>query len=124
MRTHHLGIGSVAVVFALVACSSSSKPSGAVASGAPTGEALQIAIADEKFAPMDLSVPANQDVLIGIVNQDGESHDFAVRSQNLNTGTLARNAVATATVKVGTEPIDYVCTFHGDMKGRLVPRTG
>lgn len=43
-------------------------------------------------------------------------------SQNLNTGTLEPGEVATVTVVVGDQPIQYICTFHDGMKGTIVPR--
>ena len=119
----HVAMITFAVVAALAAaaCSGSSEPSGAVARGDATGAAVELAIDDNEFRPTRLEVPANKDAVIRMTNRDGTPHDFAVASQDLNTGVLKQGAVATATVRVGSDPITFVCTLHGGMKGTIVP---
>jgi plastocyanin len=112
---------ALAAALTVAACSGSSEPSGAVARGDTTGPAVELLIDDGEFRPTRLEVPANKDVVIRVTNKDGTPHDFAVASQDLNTGVLKQNAVATATVKVGTDPITFVCTLHSGMKGTIAP---
>ncbi len=111
------GVGLIAL---LAACNASD-PNGAVTPGTAPAGAVQISIDDDAFTPTDVEVPAGRPVTLEVTNRDGSAHDFAIRSQGLNTGTLEQGQTATALVEVGTAVIEFVCTFHDGMKGRLVP---
>jgi heme/copper-type cytochrome/quinol oxidase subunit 2 len=114
---------AVTVIAVATACAKTSVPTGYVAAGPATSDAVQITIEGGAFTTPSLDVPAGQEVIIQITDRDGKNHDFAVPSLNLNTGTLVPGAVATAKVRLGHEPLVYVCTFHADVVGKLVPST-
>lgn len=104
----------------LGACASSD-PSGAVADGPAAGEAVRIVMDDDRFLQPRIEVAQRGTVTFEITNSDGGSHDFAVHSQGLNTGTLGSGDVATAEIVVGDQPIPFECTFHDGMDGEIVP---
>lgn len=122
-KMYVLGV-SIAAVGLAAGCSDSSEPAGDVAEGAATGDAVELVIDDGDFQLEQIEVPSGQPVTVEVVNKDGDSHDFAVPSQDLNTGTLDTDEVATAVIDVASEPIEFVCTFHDDMRGTIVPVGG
>ena len=115
VRTARATIGGAGLVALLAACNASD-PSGAVTPGTAPDGAVRISIDDDAFTPTDVEVPAGRSVTLEVTNRDGSAHDFAIRSQALNTGTLEQGQTATALVQVGNEPIVFVCTFHDGMK--------
>jgi plastocyanin len=54
-----------------------------------------------------------------VTNDDSVAHDFAIESLDLNTGTVSGGEVANATFTVPDRGVEFVCTFHPDMTGRI-----
>jgi hypothetical protein len=116
-------VGAVTTSLLMAACSSTSAPSGPVSAGPASGDALELRIERGAFTASTLELPAGREIVIQVTNRDNKNHDFAVPSLNLNTGTLVPGGVATARVRTADQSLVFVCTFHGDMVGRLVPRS-
>lgn len=113
-----LAVAGVAVL-GLVACNSS-EPTGDVARGASSdGDAIQVAMDDGSFDPEILSLTAGDEVTVEVANDDSAAHDFAIESLDLNTGTVESGEVANATFTVPDEGVEFVCTFHPEMTGRI-----
>jgi plastocyanin len=112
-----LVVAGVALV-GLTACNSS-EPSGDVARGAAPADSIRIVAVDQSFAPGSLDLEAGVEVTVVVTNDDDMAHDFAIESLELNTGTIEAGEVANATFTVPDEGVEYVCTFHPDMTGRL-----
>jgi AraC-like DNA-binding protein/plastocyanin len=109
-----------ALAVALAACSNSSDPVGSVAAGPATGAAAKIQAVDgNRFTPKTLQLPADKQVTIQITNADNAAHVFAIEAADLNTGTIAAGAVATATFTVPEGTTEFVCTFHRGMTGTI-----
>jgi len=106
------------VAVGLAACSDS-EPAGDVAKGPASGEATSLTINGNKFEPSTLRVNADEEITIEVSNDDDTAHDFAVESLDLNTGTIEAGDVSTATLTVPEGGLEFVCTFHSDMKGRI-----
>lgn len=104
----------------LAACDSS-EPAGDVAEGPAGGEATPLTINDNKFEPSTLKVKSGEEIMVEVSNEDDIAHDFAIESLDLNTGTIEAGKVSTATLTVPKGGLEFVCTFHSDMKGRLEP---
>ncbi|MGH2775677.1 MAG: cupredoxin domain-containing protein [Actinomycetota bacterium] len=123
-RRTPLGVRWAAVtgvaLLGLAACSSS-EPAGDVTRGASSdGDAIQVAmVEDQAFDPGTLNLTAGEEVTVEVTNDDSTAHDFAIESLDLNTGTVEANEVATATFTVPDEGVEFVCTFHPDMTGRI-----
>ena len=113
-----LAVAGVALL-GLTACSSS-EPTGNVASGAAdTADSIKVVATDESFDPGTLNLEAGEEVIVEVTNDDDMAHDFAIESLELNTGTIEAGEVANATFTVPDGGVEYVCTFHPDMKGRI-----
>jgi plastocyanin len=113
-----LAIGGVALV-GLTACSSS-EPSGDVAKGAAAAaDSIKVVAAASSFDPETLNLEAGEKVTVEVTNDDDMAHDFAIESLELNTGTIEAGEVANATFTVPDKGIEFVCTFHPDMTGRI-----
>ncbi|MDQ4058042.1 MAG: cupredoxin domain-containing protein [Actinomycetota bacterium] len=110
-------VGSLAAA-GLAACSDS-EPAGDVAKGPASGRATSLTINGDKFEPSILRLDAGEEITIEVSNDDDTAHDFAVESLDLNTGTIEAGDVATATLTVPEEGLEFVCTFHSDMRGRI-----
>ena len=107
------------VVLALSACSSS-EPTGDVASGAAAdADSIKVVATDESFDPGTLNLETGEEVTVEVTNDDDMAHDFAIESLELNTGTIEGGEVANATFTVPDEGVEFVCTFHPDMTGRI-----
>jgi plastocyanin len=119
-----LGFGLSVCALALIsaACSSTSEPSGDVDRGAVSGDAMRIIAEDTDFRPAMLDAGPGSKVTVEIINKDDTSHDFAVESMGLNTGTIDANQIATATFKMPDNAVGFVCTYHDGMTGRIEPR--
>jgi plastocyanin len=102
----------------LAACSDS-EPAGDVAKGPASGEATRLTINGNKFEPSTLRVNAGEEITIEVSNDDDTAHDLAVESLDLNTGTIEAGEVSTATLTVPEDGLEFVCTFHSDMRGRI-----
>ena len=111
-------IGGVALL-GLTACSSS-EPAGDVAQGAAAAaDSIKVVAAASSFDPGTLNLEAGEEVTVEVTNDDDMAHDFAIESLELNTGTIEAGEVANATFMVPDEGIEFVCTFHPDMTGRI-----
>jgi plastocyanin len=108
--------------FLLAACEGSSDPKGNVSSGPADQNAVEIDIQDAQFSPSTLELPAGDTITVEVSNHDGTTHDFAIESMNLNTGTIESDGVATATFTVPDEPTEFVCTYHDGMAGTIEPQ--
>jgi nitrite reductase (NO-forming) len=115
-------VGAIMTLGLLAACSPSSEPTGNVASGAAPPGAVEVAAVDYSFNPDVLRVPAGKEVTIEITNEDDAAHDFAIDSLGLNTGTIEPGKSGSATFTVPAKTVEYVCSFHPGMEGRIEPQ--
>ena len=113
-----LAVGGIALL-GLTACNSS-EPAGDVAQGAAAAaDSIKVVAAASSFEPETLNLEAGEEVTVEVTNDDDMAHDFAIESLELNTGTIEAGDVANATFTVPDEGIEFVCTFHPDMTGRI-----
>jgi plastocyanin len=112
-----LAVAGIALL-GLSACNSS-EPTGNVAEGAAPADSIKIVMGDESFDPGTLNLQAGKEVTVEVTNDDDTPHDFAIESLELNTGTIEAGEVANATFTVPDEGLEFVCTFHPDMTGRI-----
>jgi plastocyanin len=120
--TRRAGIAVVGIALVAAACSGTSEPTGNVASGRAIGDAERIVAVDTAFKPAILEAEAGDEVTLEITNKEDISHDLAVESAGLNTGTIESGDTATATFTMPDSPVDFVCTYHDGMAGRIEPR--
>ena len=106
----------------LVACSPSSDAMGNVSEGKAPDSTVEIAMEDGSFDPNTIELPAGEEVRIQLTNDDGHAHDFAIEAMDINTGTIESGKSAYATFVMPDEPVEFVCTFHSGMEGRIEPQ--
>jgi plastocyanin len=106
------------VVLGIAACNSS-EPAGDVASGAAANADVKVVMKGQNFDPGELKLKAGEEVTVEVTNDDSMAHDFAIESLDLNTGTVESGEVANATFTVPDEGVEFVCTFHPEMTGRI-----
>jgi plastocyanin len=112
-----LAVAGVALL-GLAACNSS-EPTGDVTQGAAPADSIKVVAVDQSFDPEVLDLRAGEEVTVEVTNDDDTAHDFAIESLELNTGTIEAGEVANATFTVPDEGVEFVCTFHSDMTGRI-----
>jgi len=112
-----LAIAGAALV-GLTACNSS-EPSGDVARGSAPADSIRIVAVDQAFDPGTLDLEAGEEVTVEVTNNDDMAHDFAIDSLELNTGTIEAGDVANASFTVPDDGVEFICTLHPDMTGRI-----
>ena len=115
-------VAAVLAAVTLVACSPSSEAKGDVGKGEASDASVELTIDDGSFDPDTIQLPAGEEVTVQLTNEDGAPHDFAVETLDINTGTIESRKSAYATFVMPDEPIEFVCTFHSGMKGRIEPQ--
>ena len=112
-----LAVGGVALL-GLAACNSSD-PVGDVAKGPASNPDAAVEMVGGSFEPETLNLKAGDEVTVEVTNNDSTAHDFAIEELNLNTGMVEADEVATATFTVPDDGVEFVCTLHPDMTGRI-----
>ena len=110
---------AVLAVLALVACTPSSEAKGNVGRGDAREPSVEITMDDGSFDPETIQLPAGEEVTIQLTNEDGMAHDFAIETLDINTGTVESRESAYATFVMPDQPVEFVCTFHSGMEGRI-----
>lgn len=116
-----IGLALVAAALLLGACGRAVGASGNITKGAAGGDAVDVVAEDNAFSPEVIRAEPGEEVTVEVVNQGGSPHNFVVSEIDVSTGTIEPGAVVTATFVMPASPAEYVCTFHGGMKGQLLP---
>lgn len=107
------------LVLAVPACVEAPAQSGDVIDGPADGDAIGVVAVDNAFDPDVLEAAAGEEVTIEVSNEGEAAHNFVVSDLDISTGTLNGGDVATVTLTVPEGGVEYVCTFHGGMRGRI-----
>jgi plastocyanin len=105
----------------LGACGRAVEAKGNVGKGSAAGNAIEVAAEDNEFKPEVIRAKSGEEVTVEIVNRGSTDHNFVVPEIDLSTGTIQPGEVVTATFVMPDSRTEFVCTFHGGMKGELVP---
>jgi plastocyanin len=105
----------------LGACAKEVAASGDVTQGAATGDAVKIAAEDNEFKPDEIRGRAGEEITVEVTNDGDAPHNFVIEDLDVSSGTLESNKVATVKFVMPDKKTEFVCTFHGGMKGELVP---
>lgn len=103
----------------VAACVESPAQSGDVTLGPADGDAIAVVAVDNAFEPQTVEAAAGEEVTIEVTNEGGTAHNFVVEDLDVSTGTLGSGEVATVTLTVPDGGVEYVCTLHGGMDGRI-----
>jgi plastocyanin len=82
---------------------------------------VEVVAVDNSFEPDTLELRAAEEVTISIRNDGSLPHDFVIASEGLDTDTIEPGKAATVSINVPANPVEFVCTIHPEMKGRIVP---
>jgi len=101
-------------------CSGGREPSGNVSKGpSQTSDAVKLEAGDNVFAPRKLIVASGEEVTVEVTNQGRIPHDFTIEELALSTGVLQPGEIATASFAAPEDDVDFVCTLHRGMDGKL-----
>jgi len=136
---NRLPVVGVAIVlgFGAVACSGSKHTAscaGVIRANAPvtdrgsraaSGSVLTVDAANAGFTPTCFTDVPKGSVTLLVKNSGKSLHNVAVAAQHVNVN-IARGTTAAVHIRVGKDPVVYVCTYHRDlgMVGVLVPAQG
>ena len=110
----------VLTVSLLSGCSGGREPSGNVSKGpAQTSDAVKVEAGDNVFAPRKLTVVSGEVITVEVTNKGRILHDFTIEELALSTGVLQPGEIATATFAAPDDDVDFVCTLHRGMDGKL-----
>ena len=111
---------TLVLALAATACGSGREASGDVRAGTAPEGAVEVIAVDNEFQPAQLRV-APGEVTLAVANQGQSAHNLVIDQLGLSTGTIQPGESVTATFTAAGEPLDYVCTFHPGMEGRIDP---
>ena len=100
------------------ACGGERPASGDVSAGPAGDAATTITATDNEFEPAPLSLPAGN-VTVDVVNDGDDAHNFVIDALDVSTGTIEPGRTVSATFDVPAGGVDFVCTFHSGMTGRI-----
>jgi plastocyanin len=83
---------------------------------------VEVVAVDNSFEPRTVELPAEEEVTISIRNEGSLPHDFVIASEGVNTDSIEPGGGATVSINVPATPVEFVCTIHSEMKGRIVPK--
>jgi plastocyanin len=111
-----LGLVSVALTLAVVACGGSSKaPASAGTTTATASAGAVITIQNLAFSPSTLQAKTGD--TITVTNKDGINHTFTADDNSFDTGAFSSGSKTVKLGKAGTVP--YHCNIHSFMHGTI-----
>ena len=117
-------VAAVVLVLAgglLGACAGEVAASGDVTQGAASGDAVKLVAEDNEFRPEQIKAQAGEEITVEVTNRGDAPHNFVIKDLDVSSGTLESDNVATVKFVMPDTKTEFVCTFHGGMKGELVP---
>lgn len=119
MRRFAVAAAIVVAALALGACRPSSEPAGDVGLGAVEDPTFSLLALDDFFHDRTLSAEAGEEIVIQIRNEGDSPHEFAIPELSLSTGTIEPGDVAHARFEVPRDGVEFECSYHGGMRGRI-----
>jgi plastocyanin len=116
-KTVLIVVTALAAGLLLGACGRAVEASGNISRGPAPGDAVKVEARDNEFQPAVIKAEAGEQV----TNQGEVDHNLVIPGLDVSTGTLKPGEVATATFVMPDSATEFVCTFHGGMKGDLQP---
>ncbi len=82
--------------------------------------AVEVHTVDIAFEPKELTIPANTDVVVTIVNQGALQHDFAIDDLDIVSDLLNNGQETTVTINAAPGTYEYYCTVTGHREAGMV----
>lgn len=105
----------------LSACGGSLEATGNVQQGPATGNAVQIEMTDNVFEPGTIRAEPGEQITLEISNAGRTVHNLVMPDLEVNSGLIQADEVVTASFEMPDEEVEFICTLHRGMEGRLVP---
>jgi len=104
--------------------SAAASPAGSPSASVAVGPATTVDLLDIRFEPAELTIPANTDVTVQLVNKGVTGHTFDIDVLNVHTGEIKPGAITTVTINAAPGEYEYYCAIPGHkpagMVGRLI----
>lgn len=114
MRTRiRFGAVLAASIVLLAACGGDDDPTIQEDGGDAGGDAIQVAMVDNNFAPSMLELPAGDEVTISTPNNGQNPHSFTIDDLGVDTGVIDSGGSTEVTFTVPEGEAQYYCTVHG-----------
>jgi uncharacterized cupredoxin-like copper-binding protein len=92
----------------------------ATAEASPEAGSITIDLIDIAFDPKEVTIPANTDVTINLVNTGAAPHTFDIDALNIHSGSLQAGQSATVTVNAAAGDYEYYCAEPGHKQAGMV----
>lgn len=107
---------------AVIAPSSTASATPTGAASTAGGTAIEIDLNDIHFDPHEVTIPANTDVAITVVNVGILDHSFDIDALNLHSGAVAPGQSVTVTINAAPGEYEYDCNVPGHREAGMVGR--
>lgn len=115
-----LAAGLLLHVLLVSACSGTPSRSAHVTQGpANDPDAIVVRNLDDYFEPNVIEVDAGTEVVIEIRGEGRRPHNFVIADLDLATSVMGPGTVETARFTVPEGGVEFVCTLHRTMRGRI-----
>jgi nitrite reductase (NO-forming) len=90
--------------------------------GTPVGQPGQqtVEMIDINFNPKELTIPANTDVTINLVNNGAANHNFNIDELNVHSGDYSPGQTGTVTINAAPGDYQYYCSIPGHKEAGMV----
>ncbi|MGC4191622.1 MAG: PQQ-binding-like beta-propeller repeat protein [Thermomicrobiales bacterium] len=85
-----------------------------------SGSAFEVHTIDINFDPKELTIPANTDVQVTIVNKGVLQHDFVIDALKVESKTLNGGDSDTVTINAAAGEYEYYCSIPGHKEAGMV----
>jgi plastocyanin len=86
----------------------------------PPPSELTVDLEDIKFNPTTLTIPANTDVKVKVVNTGAIPHTFTISALGVDTGSVDPGETTEVTIKAAPGTYEYDCTEPGHKQAGMV----
>lgn len=87
---------------------------------APAAGSFNVAMEDIKFDVTELTIPANQDVTINLVNNGAAAHNFTITGTEFASGDYMAGQTGTLVVNLPPGEYEFDCTIPGHKEAGMV----
>jgi len=88
--------------------------------GGDAAAAQEVALVDIAFEPPELTIAANTDVTINLVNSGVLPHSFDIDALGINSGEIAAGQSGTVTINAAPGTYEYYCIVPGHKEAGMV----
>ena len=85
-----------------------------------SGQAPTLNLEDIKFNPTELTIPANTDVTINLINSGTSVHTFDIDALNIHSGDVAGGSTKTIVVNAAPGDYQFYCAVPGHKEAGMV----